>query len=455
MDCNSSGAQAPITDKSQLLAYMAEGCKPPAEWLIGTEHEKFAFYADSLEPLAYEGPNGVRAVLEALATKGWTPVLENGQPIALTKEDMSSVTLEPGGQIELSSAPLKTIHQTCAETRRHLAQMKEVAEALGIAVMGLGYLPKARLDDIPWMPKSRYAIMRRYMPTKGALGLDMMLATATVQVNLDFSTEQRMVRMFRVALALQPLATALWANSPFKEGRKTGYLSYRSHIWTDTDADRCGMLPFVLEDGFGFERYVDYMLGVPMYFVRREGEYIDAAGQSFSDFMAGRLPALPGERPTLSDWEDHLTTVFPEVRLKRFLEMRGADGGGWGNICALPAFWVGLLYDDQALADAERLIGDWSPVEISRLRDEVPRHALGTRFRKQTVRDLALEALRLARQGLTRRARLDGSGQNETHFLHPLNVIAESGVTQAEEMIAAFDGEWRGSVDPIFEKYAY
>ncbi len=455
MDCNSGDAQAPITDKSQLVAYMAEGCKPAELWRIGTEHEKFTFYPDSLEPLAYEGPKGVRAVLEALARMGWTPVLEGGNTIALTKEDKSSVTLEPGGQIELSGAPLETIHQTCAETGRHLSQMKEVADELGIALMGLGYRPKGRLENIPWMPKPRYAIMRRHMPKRGKLGLDMMLATTTVQVNLDFSSEERMIRMFRVALALQPVATALWANSPFKEGRKTGFLSYRSHIWTDTDPDRCGMLPFVFEDGFGFKRYVDYMLDVPMYFVRRDGKYIDAAGQSFADFMAGQLPALPGETPTIVDWEDHLTTAFPEVRLKHFLEMRGADGGDWGNICALPAFWVGLFYDDEALAGAEGLIGDWTVGEIMALRDEVPKTALGTPFRHGTVQDIALDALQLAKEGLGRRGRLDGTGQNEDHFLQPLFKVAGSGITQAEEMIALFDGKWQGSVDPIFEKYAY
>ena len=324
-------SETPVTDKRDLVAYMERGCKPEANWRIGTEHEKFAFNPENLMPLPYEGPRGIRAVLEGLTRFGWEPVLEKGNPIALTMPDNCSVTLEPGGQLELSGAPLETIHDTCREVSTHLDQVKEVSEELGVAFLGLGYRPRCRIEDVPWMPKGRYKIMREYMPKKGTLGLDMMVATCTVQVNLDFSSEDMMRRMFRIGLALQPIATALWANSPFKHGKKNGFLSYRSHIWTDTDPDRCGMLPFVFEDGFGFERYVEYMLDVPMYFVYRDGNYIDASGQSFRDFMAGKLPALPGEVPTLKDWEDHLTTAFPEVRLKHYLEMRGADGGPWGR----------------------------------------------------------------------------------------------------------------------------
>ena len=444
-----------ITDKAQLSAYIASGCKPDQNWRIGTEHEKFAFSLNTLKPLTYAGPNGIRALLEKLTEIGWEPVLENGQPIALTKPDHSSITLEPGGQVELSGAPLETIHQTCREVTGHIKQVKDVADELGAGILGLGYQPKWSLDDVGWMPKGRYKIMREYMPTRGSLGLHMMLATCTVQVNLDFRSESHMVEMFRAALALQPLATALWANSPFRDGKKNDFLSFRSHIWTDTDPDRCGVMPFVFEDNFGFESYVDYMLDIPMYFVYRDGQYIDASGRSFRDFMAGKLPALPGETPSIKDWEDHLTTAFPEVRLKKFIEMRGADGGPSKNLCALPAFWVGLLYDDQALADVTSMISDWSYDEVSALRDEVPIAALKTPFRGSTLQDLAKDVLAIAKQGLERRAKLDGSGQDETVFLNPLHAIAESGITPAEELLAHFDGDWAGSVDPVFTEYAY
>lgn len=444
-----------ITDKAQLSAYIASGCKPDQIRRIGTEHEKFAFSLNTLKPLTYAGPNGIRVLLEKLTEFGWEPVLENGQPIALTKPDHSSITLEPGGQVELSGAPLETIHQTCREVTGHIKQVKDVADELGAGILGLGYQPKWSLDDVGWMPKGRYKIMREYMPTRGSLGLHMMLATCTVQVNLDFRSESHMAEMFRAALALQPLATALWANSPFRDGKKNDFLSFRSHIWTDTDPDRCGVMPFVFEDNFGFESYVDYMLDMPMYFVYRDGQYIDASGLSFWDFMAGKLPALPGETPSIKDWEDHLTTAFPEVRLKKFIEMRGADGGPSKNLCALPAFWVGLLYDDQALADVTSMISDWSYDEVSALRDEVPVAALKTPFRGSTLQDLAKDVLAIAKQGLERRAKLDGSGQDETVFLNPLHAIAESGITPAEELLAHFDGDWDGSVDQVFTEYAY
>lgn len=445
----------PLTDKRPLVSYLEAGCKPAELWKIGTEHEKFAYHIDGLRPLEYEGDRGVRALLDGLTRFGWKPVLEAGNPIALIKPDLSSITLEPAGQIELSGAPLETIHQTCNEVAEHLKQVKTVAGGLGIGFVGLGYQPKWPLSDMPWMPKGRYGIMKSYMPTKGGLGLEMMQATCTVQVNLDFDSEATMVRMFRISLALQPIATALWANSPFKEGKPTGFLSYRSHIWTDTDPDRCGMLPFVFEDGFGFERYVDYMLDVPMYFVYRNGTYTDASGQSFRDFLAGRLPAMPGEYPRISDWVDHLSTAFPEVRLKQYLEMRGADGGPWNRLCALPAFWVGLLYDGAARDAVWDLVKDWTADEHDYLRGQVPRHALNTPFRDGTLGDIALDVLEIAHAGLGRRARLDGVGLDETHFLNPLFQIAESGLTPAEELLAAFERRWRGSVDPIFKEYAY
>ncbi|MBL6958256.1 MAG: glutamate--cysteine ligase [Rhodospirillales bacterium] len=455
MPDQSKAALEPITDKRTLVEHLEAGCKPPENWRIGTEHEKFAYHLDDFRPLEYEGERGIRAILEGLRQFGWEPVFEGDKLIALTLADGASVTLEPAGQLELSGAALETIHQTCLEVGTHLKQVKSVASELGIGLVGLGYQPKWPLADLPWMPKGRYGIMRDYMPKKGTLGLEMMQATCTVQVNLDYCSEQKMVEMFRVSLALQPIATALWANSPFKEGRPSGFLSYRSHIWTDTDPDRCGTLPFVFEDGFGFERYVDYMLDVPMYFVYRDGAYIDASGQSFRDFLAGELPAYSGQHPTLKDWEDHLTTAFPEVRLKQYLEMRGADGGPWNRLCALPAFWTGLLYDTEAREAAWDMVKDWSAEERDSMRAEVPRLALNTPFRNTSVGDIALDVLELAHDGLQRRARLDGVGLNETHFLNPLFQIAESGYTPAEELLAAYDRRWRGSVDPVFLEYAY
>jgi glutamate--cysteine ligase len=444
----------PVTDKAQLVEYLESGSKPPESWLIGTEHEKFAFRCDDLRPLPYEGPRGIGAVLQGLEDFGWRPVDEAGNVIALVKGG-ASVTLEPGGQLELSGAPLSTVHATCREVNDHLRQVKEIGARLNIAFLGLGFNPKWQRGDVPWMPKGRYAIMGRYMPLKGQLGLDMMLRTCTVQVNLDFASEADMVRKFRVALALQPIATAMWANSPFVEGKPSGFLSYRSHIWTDTDPDRTGILPWVFEDGMGFERYVDYALDVPMYFVYRDGRYIDVAGSSFRDFMAGRLAALPGEMPTLGDWTDHLTTLFPEVRLKKFLEMRGADGGPWRRLCALPALWVGLLYDSVALDAAWDLVKDWSISEHQALRDGVPTQGLATPFRKGTVRDVAAQVLAIAEAGLERRARLDAYERSEAIFLQTLQSIVQSGRTPAEDMLADFQGRWDGNIDEVFREYCY
>jgi len=444
----------PVTSKRQLVEWLAAGSKPRERWRIGTEHEKFGFRLSDLRPLPYDGPDGIRALLEGLKRFGWEAVEENGKPIALT-QDNCNITLEPGGQFELSGAPVRTIHETCAEVHTHLRQVKQVSAELGTGMLGLGFQPKWARDDIPWMPKARYKIMRDYMPKKGRLGLDMMLRTCTVQVNLDFASEVDMVRKFRVSLALQPVATALFANSPFTEGRPNGFLSYRSHVWTDTDPDRCGILPFVFEPGMGFERYVDYLLDVPMYFVYRGGRYIDASGQSFRDFLEGRLPALPGELPTVGDWSDHATTVFPEVRLKRFLEMRGADGGPWKRLCALPALWVGLLYDADALAAAEEMVSGLTLADHPHLRSAVPRTALATRFHDGTVRDLARKVLALSRDGLVRRARDLGFGKDETCFLDTLSEIAESGRTPAEDLLDAYHRRWGERVEPVFAEHAY
>ncbi len=454
MSSPSHASATPVSGRDALVEYIAAGSKPRADWRLGTEHEKFGFRTDDLRPPAFDGERGIEVLLDGLTRFGWAPVQEAGRTIALTR-DAASVTLEPAGQLELSGAPLANLHQTCSEVHTHLREVRAVADDLGLGFLGMGFQPKWRREDMPWMPKGRYAIMRRYMPLKGSLGLDMMTRTCTVQVNLDFGNEEDMVKKFRVALALQPIATALFADSPFTDGKPNGYLSYRSQIWTDTDPDRTGMLDFVFADGFGFERYVDYLLDVPMYFVYRDGTYHDVAGQSFRDFLDGRLPGLPGQRPTLADWSDHMTTAFPEVRLKRFLEMRGADGGPWGRLCALPAFWVGLLYDDAALDAAWDLVRDFSPEERHALRDGVPKHALAQPFRGGTVRDLASAALTIAAAGLQRRAILNRGGADERVYLEALFAVADSGQTPAERKLELFHGAWGGRVDPVFSEFAY
>lgn len=454
MSSPSHVADTPITDRRQLVEAIASGARPAAQWRIGTEHEKFGFRRDDLRPPAFDGERGIEALLQGLVRFGWEPQREDGRVIALLR-DGASVTLEPAGQLELSGAALENVHQTRAEIEVHLAEVKEVGDALGLGFLGMGFQPKWARADMPWMPKGRYRIMRDYMPRVGSLGLDMMTRTCTVQVNLDFGSEADMVKKFRTSLALQPLATALFADSPFTEGRPNGYRSYRSHIWTDTDAGRTGMLDFVFEDGFGFERYVDYLLDVPMYFVARDGRYLDVAGQSFRDFLAGRLPALPGQLPTLRDWSDHMTTAFPEVRLKKYLEMRGADAGTADRLYALPAFWVGLLYDGAALEAAWDLVKDFTLAERHALRDGVPRQGLALPFRSGTVRELAVRALEISAEGLRRRACRDAEGNDESAYLAPLLGIAGSGRTPADVKLDLFEGPWRGDVDRVFEDFAY
>jgi glutamate--cysteine ligase len=452
---NSSQDQT-VSDKNELVAYLNSGCKPESEWKLGTEHEKFGYTLDDLRPLPYAGPRGIRTILTGLAENfDWNPVMEEGLPIALLDDTGASITLEPGGQLELSGALLDNIHETCSEVNLHLKQVRSVSEPLDIAFLGMGFQPKWPLSEMEWMPKGRYRIMRDYMSRVGTLGQDMMARTCTVQVNLDFSSEADMVHKFRVSLALQPIATALFANSPFTDGKPNGYLSYRSHVWEDTDPDRTGMLPFVFDGDMGFEKYTDYMLDVPMYFVYRDGKYIDATGQSFRDFLKGRLTALPGKRPTMKDWEDHLTTAFPEVRLKRYMEMRGADGGPWGRLCALPAIWAGLLYHQPSLDAAWDIARDWSMEERLKLREDVPRLGLKATIRGRTVQSLALELIDLAAAGLQARARLNAAGDNETGFLSPLRQVAESGITPAERKLSLYHGEWNGSVDPIFTTCSY
>ncbi|ARS28592.1 glutamate--cysteine ligase [Sphingomonas sp. KC8] len=448
-----SGQDDPLIEgRDDLLAIFAQGEKPRERWRIGTEHEKFVYrLADHRAP-SYDEPGGIRDLLTELTQFGWEPIVEGGHVIALAGPD-GNVSLEPAGQLELSGAPLENLHQTCAETGRHLQQVKMVGDTLGLGYLGLGFWPDKTRSQLPIMPKGRYGIMLRHMPRVGDLGLDMMLRTCTIQTNLDYASEADMVKKFRVSLALQPLATAIFANSPFTEGKPNGYLSYRSHIWTDTDPHRTGMLPFVFEDGFGYERYADYMLDVPMYFAFRDGGYVDAAGQSFRDFLKGELPALPGEKPRIGDWTDHLSTAFPEVRLKSFLEMRGADGGPWDRICALPAFWVGLLYDQTALDAAWDEVKHWTIEDHHRIRAEVPKLGLkATGPRGRTFQQLGKHILAIADAGLSARAKLNGAGDSEQGYLDPVREIVESGKTPAERLLDKYHGEWNGDVCRIYEE---
>lgn len=441
-----------IADRSQLVASFARGEKPKDCWRIGTEHEKFVYSTADFHAPSYDEPGGIRDLLVGLTEFGWKPIEEGGKIIALSGPD-GAISLEPAGQFELSGAPLENLHQTCAETGRHLEQVKTIGDRLGLGFLGLGMWPDKARSDLPVMPKGRYAIMLRHMPRVGSLGLDMMLRTCTIQVNLDYSSETDMVKKFRVGLALQPLATALFANSPFTDGKPNDYLSYRSHIWSDTDPARTGMLPFVFEDGFGYERYADYALDVPMYFVYRDGRYIDAAGLSFRDFLEGKLSVLPGEKPTLDDWNDHLSTAFPEVRLKTFLEMRGADGGPWNRICALPALWVGLLYDASALDAAWDIVKAWSMEERETLRDAVPKLALDAPIPGGgTLRDIAGAVLDIAASGLSVRARASASGDNETGFLDPLREIVRSGKVPAQTLLDRYQREWHGNVCKLYSE---
>jgi len=447
----------PIERPEQLAEYLANGCKPKEEWRIGTEHEKFGYDKQTLLPLPYEGPTSIKAMLEGLRDAfGWNPIHEGDNIIGLEMRG-ANISLEPGGQLELSGAPLATIHQTCDEVNEHLREVQHVADRIGAGFIGLGTAPIWSQEQMPMMPKGRYRLMTDYMDKVGTHGKQMMYRTCTVQVNLDFASEADMVKKFRVGLALQPVATALFANSPFLDGKPNGHKSWRSRIWRDLDPARTGMLPFVFEDGMGFERYADYVLDVPMYFVFRDGKYIDARGQSFRDFLKGKLPALPGEIPLLSDWADHLTTVFPEVRIKQFMEMRGADGGPWRRICALPAFWVGVLYDDLALDAAWDLVKDWDAETREALRVAASVDGLQGKVGKLHLRQLAETVLDISRGGLRRRARPGFSGMvpDERHFLTALEDSVEDGMTPADELLEHYYGDWNGDLSRIYAEYSY
>ncbi len=446
-----------IEDQSQLAEYLASGCKPREDWRIGTEHEKFGYCKDTLRPLPYEGPRSILAMLEGLRDRhGWDPVLEGDKLIGLTK-DGANVSLEPGGQLELSGAPLETIHQTCDEVNQHLRDVKDIADEVGVGFIGLGAAPIWSFEDMPRMPKGRYRLMTDYMDRVGTMGKSMMYRTCTVQVNLDFGSEADMVQKMRVALALQPVATALFANSPFFDGQPNGHTSWRSRVWRDLDSSRTGMLPFVFEEGFGFERWVDYALDVPMYFVYRDGKYIDALGQSFRDFLKGELPALPGEKPTLSDWADHLTTIFPEARVKKFIEMRGADGGPWRRLCALPAFWVGLMYDQSALDAAWDLCKGFTSAQRDALRIAASEQGLQAKVDNINMHELAREVVEIAERGLKARGKEGAGGlvPDETHFLNALKESIETGKTPADELLDRYHGEWGGDLTRIYQEFSY
>ncbi len=452
-------ADAEPLAREDLIGAMSKGAKPKDQWRIGAEHEKFGFDRTTLRRPAYEGENGILAMLTGLQRFGWAPVEEAGHVIALERRNpdgtTASISLEPGGQFELSGAPLKDVHEICDETGRHLMEVKQVADQINLGFLGAGFDPLWRREDVPVMPKGRYSIMRAYMPKKGSLGLDMMLRTCTIQSNLDFADEADMVAKFRTSLALQPVATALFACSPFIEGKPSGFLSSRANVWTDTDPDRTGMLDFVFQDGFGYERYADYALDVPMYFAKRGETYIDLSGQSFRKFMTEGLDALPGERATKKDWNDHLTTLFPEVRLKSYLEMRGADGGPWSRICALQALWAGVLYDGAALAAAWDLVKDWDIADHERLRRDVTRLGLKAEVAGRSVRDVAVDMVHIAREGLKNRARFSGGMVDERGYLSELEDIADSGVTPADRLLELYHGEWRGDVTRMYRDFAY
>ena len=455
-----SAPSPPIQSKRDLVQWIAAGEKPRASWRIGTEHEKFGFHTDDLSPVPYEGPRGIRALMEELMRRyGWEPILEGDNIIALKRPKGDklggAISLEPGGQFELSGAPLESLHQTCGEADQHLEQVNAAGHALGIGFIGLGFSPKWKLAETPVMPKGRYAIMKRHMPRVGTLGLEMMFRTCTVQVNLDFKDEADMIKKLRVGIALQPIVTALFANSPFTEGKPNGFLTYRSEIWRHTDPARTGMIPWAFEAGMGYERYVDYALDTPMYFLFRDGKYVDMTDTTFRQLLDGKNRDRIDDEPTIDDWSDHVTTLFPEVRLKRYLEMRGADGGPWRRLYTVPALWTGLYYDQAALDAAYDLVKDWTAEERQGLRDAIPKTALGTAFRKTTVLEIARAVAEISRGGLKARGKLDAFGVDECHYLDPIDQRLRDGRTAAEELLDLYRTSWKGNIDRIFKEYEF
>ena len=446
-----------VESRDALVAWFEMGCKPAGSFRVGTEHEKVPFYRADHSPVPYGGERGIRALLEGMcAHLGWERI-ENGENLIglYDAKGEGAISLEPGGQFELSGAPLSDAHATADELDRHLTACRVVADPLGIGFLTLGMSPKWSLAETPSMPKSRYAIMARYMPKVGTRGLDMMFRTATVQVNLDFASEQDMVTKLRVGLALQPAIAALFANSPFTDGKLNGLVSARSEIWRHTDPARTGMLAFAFEAGMGFERYVDYALDVPLYFLKRGDHYQDVAGGSFRDLLAGRLAQAPGERATLADWANHLSSIFPEVRLKRFLEMRGADVGPPDRIVALSALMAGLYYDPNALHAAEMLTQGWTAEDRQKLRDDAPVLGLAAEIRGRDLRSVAIDMLAIAQGGLKRRARLNTKGEDETIHLRSLEASAESGREPARHWIERYERPWGRSVEPAFDEAAF
>lgn len=445
-----------ISSRDDLVQWLAGGEASKSEWRIGTEHEKFLFMRDDHRRPSYEEENGVGTLLQKLAEHlDGTPIMEGENIIGVKEKNGGSLTLEPGGQFELSGAPLETLHETCCETSTHLKVMQTITEDMGMGMLGVGYDPLWTREDVPWMPKGRYRIMRNHMPKVGSLGLDMMKRTCTIQVNLDYSSEADMVRKFRTSLALQPVATAIFANSPFRDGAPSGLLSTRAEAWTDTDAARCGVPACVFDDGFGYEQWVDYILDVPMYFLHRGDDYQDVAGLSFRDFMQGKLPGHEGDLPLMEDWEDHITTAFPEVRLKTFLEMRGTDGGPWNMICALPALWVGLLYDEDALSAAEDLAKGLTAQDVADARMQAARHGLNGTIGGRNMGDIASAMLDIAAKGLSNRAMLDKNGEDEQYYLNPIREIVDSRKTRAELLLELYHGEWAGDLSCLYRDFQY
>ena len=435
----------PIESFAQLAEFMESGNKTKDLWKIGTEHEKFGWLTDTRRPLPYDGERSINALFAGLEAKfGWEPVREGGNVIGLTRNG-ANISLEPGGQFELSGMAFASLKETDAELRNHLDEVRSLAEPLGIRFMGIGAAPDWRHEDMPVMPKGRYRLMTDYMGKVGTHGTQMMYRTCTVQVNLDYASEADMVKKMRVALALQPVATALFASSPFFEGNLNGHKSWRSRIWRGLDDSRTGMLPFAFDEGFGFQAYVDWVLDVPMYFVYRDGKYINALGQSFRDFLRGELPALPGEKPTLSDWADHMTTVFPEARVKRYIEMRGADCGDEAHIVALPAFWVGLMYDQTVLDACWDLVKGFDAETREGLRVAASVHGLAGSAGGVRIADLARASVALSQAGLA------GRGLGEERYLAPLVEAVETGVTQADKWLSLYHGDWGGDLTPIYQ----